>query len=91
MRFFELLTIQHFIAYFFPALITLILVGLALHYSHFQTKDAEERMNRIIHRYPLGLEERPAVGCDPMGGGSASQSAAQEQLSSPRSQLPSPQ
>lgn len=60
MRFFELLTIQHFIVYFFPALITLILIGLALHYSHFHTRDAEERMNRIIHRYPLGLEERNA-------------------------------
>jgi hypothetical protein len=60
MRFYELLNIQHFIAYFFPALITLILIGLALHYSHFHTRDAEKRMNRIIHRYPLGLEERDA-------------------------------
>ena len=60
MRFFELLTIQHFIVYFFPALITLILIGLALHYSHFRSKDADERMNRVIHRYPLGIEERDA-------------------------------
>jgi hypothetical protein len=60
MRFFELLTIQHFIVYFFPALITLVLIALALHYSHFRTKDADERMNRVIHRYPLGIEERDA-------------------------------
>jgi hypothetical protein len=60
MRFFELLAIQHFVLYLFPALITLILIGLALHYTHFRTKDAEERMNRVIHRYPLGIDERNA-------------------------------
>ena len=60
MRFFELLAIQHFILYLVPALITLILIGLALHFTHFHTKDAAERMHRVIHRYPLGIEERDA-------------------------------
>ena len=60
MRFFELLTIQHFVLYFFPALITLLLIGLALHYTHFHSKDAKERMHRVIHRYPMGIEERNA-------------------------------
>jgi hypothetical protein len=60
MRYFELLAIQHFMAYLFPAIITLILVGLALGFSHFHTKDAEDRMKRIVHRYPMGIEERNA-------------------------------
>lgn len=60
MRFFQLLSIQHFVLYLIPALMTLILIGVALHYSHFHTKDSEERMRRVIHRYPFGIEERNA-------------------------------
>ena len=60
MRFFNLLNIQHFVLYFFPAFITLLLIAIALKFSYFHSKDSEEKLTRISHRYPLGIEERDA-------------------------------
>jgi len=60
MRYFTLLNIQHFIAYIFPGVVLILLVGTALAYSHFQRKDSEAQMSKIIHRYPLDIEERNA-------------------------------
>jgi hypothetical protein len=60
MRFFELLNIQHFVLYFFPAFITVLLIAIALKFSYFHSKDSEERLARITHRYPLDIEEREA-------------------------------
>ena len=60
MRFFYLLNIQHFVLYFFPAFITLLLIAIALKFSYFHSKDSEEKLTRISHRYPLGIEERDA-------------------------------
>ena len=60
MRFFELLNIQHFVLYFFPAFLTVVLIAIALKFSYFHSKDSEERLTRITHRYPLDIEEREA-------------------------------
>ena len=60
MRFFELVNLRHFILYLFPALITLFLFAVGLHFTYFRSRDSETRLSRIIHRFPLGIEERNA-------------------------------
>jgi hypothetical protein len=60
MRYFELLGVQHFVMYLFPALafITLFIIGLGFY--HFKSKNSEERKTRIIEQYPGGIEGRNA-------------------------------
>ena len=60
MRYFELLGIQHFVMYLFPALafIVLFIVGLGFYYLHRQ--DSKERETRIIERFAGGIEGRNA-------------------------------
>ncbi|MCK5205768.1 MAG: hypothetical protein KAR15_17925 [Desulfobacterales bacterium] len=60
MRFFQLLNIQHFVMYLFPAIasIVLFIVGLGFYYIH--RKDSVERKTRIIEKYPGGIEGRNA-------------------------------
>lgn len=60
MRFFQLLNIQHFVMYLFPAIasIVLFIVGLGFYYIH--RKDSQERKTRIIEKYPGGIEGRNA-------------------------------
>ena len=60
MRFFELVNLRHFILYIFPAAITLLMFAVGLYFAHFRDKDSETRLTRIIHRFPLGIEERDA-------------------------------
>jgi len=60
MRLFELLGIQHFVLYLFPAIITVVLLALALGYTHFRGEDTEERKTRVIERFPLDIEGRNA-------------------------------
>lgn len=60
MRFFNLLNIQHLVIAVFPALLSVILVGIALSFSHFRGKDSQERMLRVTGTYPDGIEERDA-------------------------------
>ncbi len=60
MRFYSLLNIQDVIRYIFPALAFILVFGLGLSYAHWRTKDSEERMERITHRYPDGIEDRNA-------------------------------
>lgn len=60
MRYFELLNIQHFVLYIFPAFITLLLIAIALKFSYFHDEDSEKRLSRITERYPQGIEERNA-------------------------------
>ncbi len=43
MRFFNLLNIQHLVLAVFPALLCVVLVGIALSFSHFRGKDSQER------------------------------------------------
>ncbi|MCU0587195.1 MAG: hypothetical protein MUF52_03480 [Syntrophobacteraceae bacterium] len=60
MRLFQLLSIQHFILYLFPAFLTVLLLALALGYTHFRGKDTEERRRKIVGVYPSDIEERNA-------------------------------
>ncbi len=60
MRFFALLNVEDVIRYIFPALAFVLVFGLGLSYAHWHTKDSEERMNRITHRFPDGIEDRNA-------------------------------
>ena len=60
MRYFELLGIQHFVMFLFPALafVVLFIMGLGFYYIH--RKDSEQRKTRIIEQYPGGIEGRNA-------------------------------
>jgi hypothetical protein len=60
MRLFELLNIQHYVLYLLPAIVTLVLLAVALGYTHLRSEDSEERKTRIVGRYPSGIEERNA-------------------------------
>ncbi len=60
MRYFEVLGIQHFFMYLFPAIATIVLFIIGLGFYHIQRKDSAERESRIIERYPGGIEGRNA-------------------------------
>jgi hypothetical protein len=60
MRYFELLGIQHFVLYLFPALAFVVVFAAGLGYTYFRRKGSEERMATIIERYPNGIEGRNA-------------------------------
>ena len=60
MRFFELLGIQHVFLFVFPTLIFMILFYLGITHSHFRRKDSAEKLTKIVHNYPHGLESRNA-------------------------------
>ena len=60
MRFFNLLNIQHLVMAVFPALLCVVLVGIALSFSHFGGHASEERKVRVTGTYPDGIEERDA-------------------------------
>jgi hypothetical protein len=60
MRYFELLGIQHFVMYLFPAVTFVALFIIGLGFYHFQRKDSAERESRIIEQYPGGIEGRNA-------------------------------
>ena len=60
MRYFELLGIQHFFMYLFPAIATIALFIIGLGFYHFNRKDSADRESRIIERYPGGIEGRDA-------------------------------
>ena len=58
MHYFELRNFQHFMAYLFPTLLFVVLLAVGLGRMHFKDRDAESKMQKIIHRYPGGIEER---------------------------------
>ena len=60
MRYFQLLGIQHFVMYLFPALATIVLFIIGLGYYYIRRKDSAERETRIIEQYPGGIEGRNA-------------------------------
>jgi hypothetical protein len=60
MRFFNLLNIQHVVLAVFPALLCVVLVGIALSFSHFRGRDSAKRLLRVTGTYPDGIEERNA-------------------------------
>jgi len=60
MRYFELLGIQHFVMYLFPAVALIALFVIGLGFYHFKSKDSAERETRIIENYPGGIKGRNA-------------------------------
>lgn len=58
MHFFELRNIQHFVLYLLPAIIAVFLIGAALAYTHFRTKDWEEREKGAHYKFLGEIEER---------------------------------
>jgi hypothetical protein len=60
MRFFNLLNIQHLVLAVFPALVCVVLVGIALSFSRLRGKESEERLLRVTGTYPDGIQERDA-------------------------------
>ncbi|MGB9440742.1 MAG: hypothetical protein WCB15_22545 [Desulfobacterales bacterium] len=60
MRYFEVLGIQHFFMYLFPAIATIALFIIGLGFYHIYRKDSAEREVRVIERYPGGVEGRNA-------------------------------
>ena len=49
-----------FFLFVLPTLLFIIVLGLALGYSHFWTPDAERRKKAIVHGYPDGIDGRNA-------------------------------
>lgn len=60
MRFYELLNFQHIALYIFPTLVFMVIFFVGLGYTHFRTKHSEERITRVTHRFPDGIEDRNA-------------------------------
>ena len=60
MRYFDILGVQHFIMYLFPAIAFIALFILGLGYYHINRRDSGERESRIIERFAGGIEGRNA-------------------------------
>jgi hypothetical protein len=60
MRIFEVLNIEHFVMYLFPTLAFILIFVAGLGYLHFRRGASEERLTRIIEKYPGGIEGRNA-------------------------------
>ena len=58
MHFFGIRDIQHFILYFFPAFLTVLLIGIGLAFTHFRTKKSEQRKDEIYHEYNEGIQDK---------------------------------
>ena len=58
MHYFPLRDIQHFILYFFPAFLTVFLIGIGLAFTHFRTKRSEENKDEIYHEYNEGIQDK---------------------------------
>jgi hypothetical protein len=60
MRIFEVLNIQHFVMYLFPAMAFILIFAAGLGYVYVRRRSSEERLTRIIEKYPGGIEGRNA-------------------------------
>jgi len=60
MRIFEVLNIQHFVMYLFPALAFIVIFAAGLGYFYVRRRDSDEHLSRIIEKYPGGIEGRNA-------------------------------
>ena len=60
MRIFDVLNIQHFVMYLFPASAFVFLFAAGLGYTATRRKGSEERTARIVEEYPGGIQGRNA-------------------------------
>ena len=58
MHYFPLRDIQHFIMYFFPAFLTVFLIGMGLAFTHFRTKRSEENKDKVFYEYNEGIQDK---------------------------------
>jgi hypothetical protein len=60
MRIFEVLNTQHLVMYLFPSLAFILIFAAGLGYMHVRRRASEERLTRVIEKYPGGIEGRNA-------------------------------
>jgi hypothetical protein len=60
MRIFEVLNVQHLLMYLFPTLAFIVVFAAGLGYLHIRRRASEDHLNRIIEKYPGGIEGRNA-------------------------------
>jgi hypothetical protein len=60
MRIFDVLNIHHFVMYLFPALAFILIFAAGLGYMYVRRRSSEERLTRVIEKYPGGIEGRNA-------------------------------
>jgi hypothetical protein len=60
MRFFELVNIQQFVLYLWPAWVFILVFAAGLSFAHFRTPKSDKKMTHIIEKYPGGIEGRNA-------------------------------
>ena len=60
MRYFELLNFQQFVLYLLPAWAFILVFAAGLAFTHFRTKESENKLTQIIEKYPGGIEGRNA-------------------------------
>ena len=60
MRYFELLNLQQFDHDLFPAWAFILVFASGLAFTHFRTKESEQKLSKIIEKYPGGIEGRNA-------------------------------
>ena len=60
MRYFDLLNLQHFVLYLFPAVATIVIFAAGLGFYYLRRGDSSEREKRIIEEYPGGIQGRNA-------------------------------
>jgi hypothetical protein len=60
MRIFDILNIQHMALYLFPALAFILIFAAGLGYVVVRRRTSNERVTRIIEKFPGGIEGRNA-------------------------------
>jgi hypothetical protein len=60
MRYFDLLNIQHFVLYLFPALASIVVFAVGLGFYYLRGSDSDKRETRIIEEFPGGIQGRDA-------------------------------
>jgi hypothetical protein len=60
MRIFEVLNTQHLVMYLFPSLAFILIFAAGLGYMHVRRRASEERLTRVIEKFPGGIEGRNA-------------------------------
>jgi hypothetical protein len=60
MRIFGVLNTQHLVMYLFPSLAFILIFAAGLGYMHVRRRAPEERLTRVIEKYPGGIEGRNA-------------------------------
>lgn len=58
MHYFEVRNIQYLVMYFFPGLLTILLIGAALAFSHFRSRDSRKQEKETLYVFPGGIRDQ---------------------------------